>query len=514
MKSSHSLRGQAVILEPVTNDDNLIQPLIDSVSPLILRAHSAGQTAALLPIQNSLGAVIGGFDSAGALVGGSASPAGAVILAPATSARNVIQATADATELTLKMFAGQGSAPLVLTDSAANVLGGFTSLGAMVSKGFQSGVRAVAANYTLTGGDFYVPVDATAGAVTITLPTMGGGLFSNHYHVAKVDASVNTVTVVPAGGQTIGGGNVVLANQFDIAILQGDAVSAWNVLKTTSLSPAVILAPNTPTRNTIQPTADTNLGLIIKAHSPTQSGILLDILMSTGAVVCRMGTPEYTGNPAFIAINDETSAPILSLFRSAYAAANAAQAIQMSCNNDAVVPLRVFGNSSSQSADTFQASDAFNVHPLFSVGPSDPTGTNLSVVKQGVSTSDTGAAAPILTMVGSLPNSLAATYTSRWIASMQDNAGSREVLRMEANGTAARIGFLGAAAIVRPANYTLAGSATRVFPADPSVAYSGMGTASVTDLNALRVVVSSLLGVVRQLQTDLGTAAGFGLLGP
>ena len=90
---------------------------------------------------------------------------------------------------------------------------------------------------------------------------------------------------------------------------------------------------------------------------------------------------------------------------------------------------------------------------------------------------------------------------------------------MEADGTNPKIGFLGAAAVARPAAFTLAGSATRTFPTDPSAAYTGIdnaqaGTvyAQVADLNTLRGVVSSLLGVVRQIVVDLADTSGYGLL--
>lgn len=88
-------------------------------------------------------------------------------------------------------------------------------------------------------------------------------------------------------------------------------------------------------------------------------------------------------------------------------------------------------------------------------------------------------------------------------------------------GSAANQKFsvLGAAPIARPAAYTLAGSATRTFPADPSVSYTGIDNAqpatpyaSVADLNTLRGVVSALEGVVRQLAQDLGEVAGYGFL--
>lgn len=102
---------------------------------------------------------------------------------------------------------------------------------------------------------------------------------------------------------------------------------------------------------------------------------------------------------------------------------------------------------------------------------------------------------------------------------MYDTA-ARECIRFAASGTAAMIGFLGAAAIVKPAAYTLTGSATRTMPTDPSGAYTGINNAqagtvyaTVADLNTLRAVVSSMLGVERQHLVDMGAGgAGYGLL--
>lgn len=100
------------------------------------------------------------------------------------------------------------------------------------------------------------------------------------------------------------------------------------------------------------------------------------------------------------------------------------------------------------------------------------------------------------------------------------DTAARECIRIAASGSAAMIGFLGASAIVRPAAYTLTGSATRTMPTDPSGAYTGINNAqagtvyaTVADLNTLRAVVSSLLGVERQHLVDMGAGgAGYGLL--
>ena len=49
------------------------------------------------------------------------------------------------------------------------------------------------------------------------------------------------------------------------------------------LAGAVILAPDTAGRNTVQPAADADAGLILKGHSATQSAAVLDVQTSAGA---------------------------------------------------------------------------------------------------------------------------------------------------------------------------------------------------------------------------------------
>src|SRR5689334_20065335 len=95
MRTSQSLLGQAVILEPSRNADNILQPLTDSVTPLIIRGHSSTQSAPLLRFETDQGVLLSSVDSAGAFTGAAASPSGAVILAPDTIDRNLVQPTAD-----------------------------------------------------------------------------------------------------------------------------------------------------------------------------------------------------------------------------------------------------------------------------------------------------------------------------------------------------------------------------------------------------------------------------------
>ncbi len=57
-------------------------------------------------------------------------------------------------------------------------------------------------------------------------------------------------------------------------------------------------------------------------------------------------------------------------------------------------------------------------------------------------------------IVGGFNSNTHASYTGRMLLNAADFAGTREVVRMEADGTSARIGFLGATAVVRPAATT------------------------------------------------------------
>ncbi len=83
-----------------------------------------------------------------------------------------------------------------------------------------------AATYTVLSTDGVILADATAGAITITLTAATG---SGHLlRIKKTDASVNTVTIVPAGTDTIeGAASVVLSTQYQSATLYSGATGVW-----------------------------------------------------------------------------------------------------------------------------------------------------------------------------------------------------------------------------------------------------------------------------------------------
>jgi len=89
-------------------------------------------------------------------------------------------------------------------------------------------VASKTANYTLTVADELVLVDATAGAVTVTLPAVSG-LTGRRFWVKKVDASGNAVTLDGNGAETIdGSATYALAAQWD-AVRVMCSGTAWFV---------------------------------------------------------------------------------------------------------------------------------------------------------------------------------------------------------------------------------------------------------------------------------------------
>lgn len=79
--------------------------------------------------------------------------------------------------------------------------------------------------------DVYL-VDATAGAVTVTLPAVAGTDPSagRAVTVIKSDSSANAVTIDADGAETINGAaTLVLASQYDRARIASDGTEWWRV---------------------------------------------------------------------------------------------------------------------------------------------------------------------------------------------------------------------------------------------------------------------------------------------
>lgn len=84
-------------------------------------------------------------------------------------------------------------------------------------------VSRVTSSTTLVAGNSVVLVDASAGAVTITLPSpINGKIFT----IKKVDSSANAVTIDPTGATTIDGlSSKTIASQYDSYSIVGDTTA-------------------------------------------------------------------------------------------------------------------------------------------------------------------------------------------------------------------------------------------------------------------------------------------------
>jgi hypothetical protein len=96
-------------------------------------------------------------------------------------------------------------------------------------------VKSVTANYTTDWYDTILLVNATGGNITITLPDSGlvastKDEMGKIYHIKKVDASANTVTIDGYSTQTIDGAATnVITTQYDSITIVSDG-SNWHII--------------------------------------------------------------------------------------------------------------------------------------------------------------------------------------------------------------------------------------------------------------------------------------------
>ena len=87
------------------------------------------------------------------------------------------------------------------------------------------GVKSITATATVGSGGVFL-VDATGGAVTLTLP-LAAAIIGRVISVKKIDASGNAVTVDGSGSETIDGASTaVLTSQYDSVTVMTDG-SEW-----------------------------------------------------------------------------------------------------------------------------------------------------------------------------------------------------------------------------------------------------------------------------------------------
>jgi hypothetical protein len=128
------------------------------------------------------------------------------------------------------IFLGSGDYKVVLTDD--NDVVKWTADPVTGSIGTSGDVDAKTAAYTITTGDATktIAVDATSGALTVTLPTAASATNSFEVTIKKTDSSANAVTIDGSGAETIDGATTfVLSNENDFATLRCDG-SNWFVV--------------------------------------------------------------------------------------------------------------------------------------------------------------------------------------------------------------------------------------------------------------------------------------------
>lgn len=80
--------------------------------------------------------------------------------------------------------------------------------------------------------NFFFPVDASAGAVTVTLPAAATWTPGKPYIVKKTDSTTNTVTIQRSGTDTFDGAtSVVIRAQYGLFQFVSNGVSTWHLVQ-------------------------------------------------------------------------------------------------------------------------------------------------------------------------------------------------------------------------------------------------------------------------------------------
>jgi len=100
-----------------------------------------------------------------------------------------------------------------------------------VSGSMSLAIKAVTANYTITGADNTILANTSSGAITITLPS-ATNITGRIYTIKKIGNGGidNSLTINPASGTIDGGSSYVIYNDYTYVALQTDGTN-WYVIK-------------------------------------------------------------------------------------------------------------------------------------------------------------------------------------------------------------------------------------------------------------------------------------------
>jgi hypothetical protein len=105
-----------------------------------------------------------------------------------------------------------------------------TFAGSITLVSAQTSAYTIGSNSTVTTGGETVLVNATGGAVTITLPDATASTVYNMHNIKKIDVSVNNVTLATTLSQTIDGGTTATIKVQYASISVVSDGSNWNIV--------------------------------------------------------------------------------------------------------------------------------------------------------------------------------------------------------------------------------------------------------------------------------------------
>jgi hypothetical protein len=183
------------------------------------------------------------------------------------------------------------------------------------------------------------------------------------------------------------------------------------------LSTAVILAPNSVSRNLIQPTADANSGLLVQEHSATHSAELLGVLMAGGGSYFAVFNPAAGSGVAQISSPNGVDTTLLGVTTG---------------NGQSIFNVATFTSfdvSENYLGECYIRPDCSLQfwHPTTAAGNDRVSGR----------------------LAHGMLDNTHATWKGRLFLTAVDSNGERTFLTGEADGAAPRIGFLGATAVAR-----------------------------------------------------------------
>lgn len=107
-------------------------------------------------------------------------------------------------------------------------------------------IKRVTAAYTVAVEDELIEVDASSGAITITLPTTFGKT-GREVTIRKTDTSTNAVSIVSASGETVGSLTTLILNSpYQSVSLIADGLSSgdWSIKGAVGYSPTDLTIKN------------------------------------------------------------------------------------------------------------------------------------------------------------------------------------------------------------------------------------------------------------------------------